>query len=161
VQGAEPPAPTLLDEFSSLAEERVGARAVAGGPPGVCERREDARLVPQGRAPLARARQRPLEQTARRGDGPRRERRCAEAGRVLPPGARAAALYREADRATPVGGRGGKIPSQAPDLAQEGVRAVDDLDRGIVLVREERGQSRLGLGGPSEVGARQRPPHAT
>src|SRR5215469_4250417 len=52
IEGAKPPASSAVDELMRLGEERAGSRSITGSQPGVCQRREDARLVPQRGAPI-------------------------------------------------------------------------------------------------------------
>ena len=91
---------------------------------------------------------------------PASELRRAEKRRRLHPREQAAALLGELDGAAAVDEGAGQITPQAEHLAQERVRAVEGLDRGLALLGEEGAQGGLGLGRASEVGARERPPHA-
>ena len=54
--------------------------------------------------------------------------------------------------------RGGEIASQPQHLAEESVRAVQGFESVLVVVGEQRFQTRLSVGHSSQVGARQRPP---
>ena len=152
IEGAEPPAPSPIDELTRLGEERAGSRAVAGGPLGVRERREDARLVPQRGAPIASERERPLEQARGRGEVAVRELRGAEKRRGLHPREHASALFRELDGTAAVGERAGQIAPQAEHLAQECVRSVEGLERGLALLGEEGPQGGLALGARARGG---------
>src|SRR6184192_801419 len=158
VEGTKPPASSPIDELTRLREERASFRAVTGGQLRVRERREDARLVPQRRAPIASERERPLEHTRGRGEVAVRQLRSAEKRRGLHPREHASALFRELDRTAAVGQRAGQITPEAQDLTQECVRSVEGLECAVLLLGEECFQRGLRLGRAPEVCARQRPP---
>src|SRR6059036_1504237 len=70
VEGAKPPASPPIDELTRFREERASFRSVSGGQLRVGKGREDARLVPQGGAPMASERERLRERTLADGDLP-------------------------------------------------------------------------------------------
>src|SRR5881409_1261795 len=160
IEGAKPPASSSVDELTRLREERAGSRAITGGQLRVCERREDARLVPQRGASTASERERPLEHTRGRGEVAVRELRSAEKRRGLHPREHAFALFRELDGTAAVGERAEQMTPQAQHLAQECVRSVEGLECALTLLGEECLQGGLSLGRAPEVCARQRPPDA-
>src|SRR6266850_4058884 len=136
VEGAEPPASSPIDELTRLGEKRAGSRAVTGSEPGIRERREDARLVPQRGAPMASEREHPLENTRGRGTRGRgevgvRELHRAKKSRGLHLREDASALFRELDGPAAVGERAGRITPQAQHLAQDRMCSVEGLERAL------------------------------
>src|SRR6266850_8202909 len=127
VEGAEPPASSPIDELTRLDEKRAGSRAVTSSEPGIRERREDARLVPQRGASMASERERPLEPTRGRGEVGVRELHRAQKSRGLHLREDASALFRELDGPAAVGERAGRITPQAQHLAQDRVCSVEGL----------------------------------
>ncbi len=150
-----------LDGLARLGEERAGSGAIAGGPLRVRERRQDARLVPQGGAPRARERERGLERTRGGGDVAGGELGGAEKRGGLDPGERTAALFGQLSGPAAVSERAGEIAPQPQHLAQESVRPAQGFESPVLLVGEERFQDRLSFGRVPLVNARQRPPDAT
>src|SRR5439155_14974603 len=146
VAGAASPAPPPLDGLARFSEESAGSGAVAGGEPRVGERRQDARLVPQGRAPRAREPEGGLQRARGGRDVAGRELGRAEKGGGLDPGERTTALFRQLDSTAAVSKCPAEITPQPQHLAQESVRPVEGFESPLLLVGEERFQAGLSFG---------------
>ena len=113
------PRSTRLARFG---EERARCRAVAGGAPCVGERRQEARLVPERRAPRARQRSAVSRARVAAATSPAASSAAPRNARRLDPRERAAALLRQLDRAAAVCERAGEIAA-AGAAPRRGIRA--------------------------------------